>query len=293
MCNMVMLTVKILIFGLLIAGSPHLRAEDAEPEAAVPTNAQRILDRAIAYQGGEKFAKPGAVKNLTVRMACDVFNHNVEPVEKLSVDVSRYLKLEPESFRSEWKTAVDHILRGFDGSTGRYWFKDRTQTRNLIGPRYKEDRDEIREKIDETKYLLRLFFLGNLKGPRVQFKSEPDADVTAFRKTIPCDVVSRNNLDPESTEPRLTLSFSKEHGALIRATAHAGSAGQKSLTFLFRYGSGDDARIAGVLLPIKIEVREQPFGAPKDRISLTATILEEKGIELNTELDPKLFKKPE
>ena len=81
-------------------------------------------------------------------------------------------------------------------------------------------------------------------------------------------------------------------GRLVKASALATRAGQKTLTFVFHYLKAPHDRTEGVLFPFRIEVYEQPFGAPKDRISLRATFLEKGGIEFNTGLDPKLFQKP-
>jgi len=297
MCRMIALTLKLLVLSFLLAGAGGLQAqEDANPVApedpAPPlSRAEQLMDRAIKFQGGGQFLTPGAVKDLTIRMNCRLWNYNTEPPERMSIEVSRYIQLTPKVlFRSEWKTAVDHIIRGFDGR--KYWYQDSEMNRFLVGDDYEKSREEIVEKIDETKYLLRLFFLAHLKGKQVQFKYEREEKVTVGQNELLCDVLRRDNLDAESTEPKLTLWLGKEDGRLVKATAHASRAGQKTLTFIFSYLQGPESRIEGVLLPFRIEVYEQPFGAPKDRISLRATFLEEGGIEFNTGLDPKLFRKP-
>ncbi len=297
MCRMPILTLKFLVLSFLLAAGGGVQAQDpgaaanpVDPVAPI-TRAEKLMDRAIEFQGGGLFLEPGAVKDLTIRMNCRIWNYNTEPAERMSIEVSRYIQLTPKVlFRSEWKTAVDHIIRGFDGK--RYWYQDSEMNRFLLGDDYEKSREEIQEKIDETKYLLHLFFLANLKGEHVQFKYEREQKVAVGLKELLCDVIRRDNLGPESTEPKLTLWLGKEDGRLVKASAHASRAGQKSLTFLFSYLKGPDARIEGVLLPFRIEVYEQPFGAPKDRISLRATFVEEGGIEFNTGLDPKLFRKP-
>lgn len=294
MCRMPILTLNFLVITILLAAGGGARAEDpAVPAPATPesTMAVQLMDRAIEFQGGDRFLKPGAVKNLTVRMNCHVWNYNTQPAERMSIEVSRFLQFGPKVlFRSEWKTAVDHIIRGFDGA--RYWYQDKELNRFLLGDDFKTDRAEIDDTIAETKYLLRLFFLANLKGDRVQFKVEREENVKVGNTEVPCDVLRRDNLQEGSTEPTLMLWLGKEDGRLIKASALATRAGQKTLTFVFQYLKAPQDRIDGVLLPFRIEVYEQPFGAPKDRISLKATFMEEGGIEFNTDMDAGLFRKP-
>jgi hypothetical protein len=294
MCRMPILTVKFLILTFLLAAGGGAQAQDPAdpaPVAAVETRAEKLLDRAIEFQGGDRFRKPGAVRNLTVRMNCHLYNYNKQPPERMSIEVSRYMQLTPqEKFRSEWKTAVDHIIRGFDGK--RYWYTDKELNRFLVGDDFVTDREEIDDTIAETKYLLRLFFLANLKGDKVQLKYEREEKVKVGQREIDCDLIRRDNLAEGSTEPTLMVWLGKEDGRLVKASALATRAGQKTLTFVFHYLKAPLDRIEGVLLPFRIEVFEQPFGAPKDRISLRATFLEEGGIEFNTEMDAKLFRKP-
>ncbi len=291
---MPILMLKFLVISFLLLAGRGVQAEDPSDPAPVPpvaTKAVKLIDRAIQFQGGHNFLKPGAVKNLTVRMNCHVWNYNTQPPERMSIEVSRFLQFGPKVlFRSEWKTAVDHIIRGFDGK--RYWYMDNELNRFLLGDDFKTDRAEIDETIAETRYLLRLFFLANLKGDRVQFEVEREETIKVGRVDFPCDVIRRDNRKQDSTEPTLMLWLARDDGRLVKASALATRAGQKTLSFVFQYLAAPHDRIEGVLLPFRIEVYEQPFGAPKNRISLKATFLDEGGIEFNTELDPKIFRKP-
>ena len=298
MCRMPILTLKILVLSFLLATICAEAEDSVDPAPPAPpapeiAKAEKLLERAITFQGGERFSKPGAVKNLTVRMSCHIWDYSSEEPKRNAIMVIRYLQLIPKvRFRSEWIPSVDHIIRGFDGT--RYWYKDDKLNRRLNGDPYKKSRDEIDEKIAETKHLLRLFFLSNLKAENVQFKFLKEEKVQVGQKEISCDVVRRENLDPESTEPMLTLWLGSEDGSLVKAAARPQSAKARALTFIFHYMKGANARIEGVHLPFRIELYEQPDGLESPRISLRATFLEkeEGGIDFTTELDSKLFTKP-
>jgi hypothetical protein len=178
----------------------------------------------------------------------------------------------------------------FDGR--RYWYWDRDGARWLLDDAAKESREEVRKELDETKYLLRFFFLANLKGERVLLRLLRPETIRVWGRDAACIVLHRDNLNPESTEPPLTLWLDASTRALVRATAHATTYGQKSLTFNFRYDERVQPRVKGVLFPFQIEVREQPFGAERDRISVVATLAERGGIEFNTDIPKDTFLRP-
>ena len=71
MCRMPILTLKFLILSFLLAAGGGAQAQDPEgPAPAEPpiTRAVKLMDRAIKFQGGGRFAEPGAVKDLTIRI---------------------------------------------------------------------------------------------------------------------------------------------------------------------------------------------------------------------------------
>ncbi len=255
-----------------------------------------LLARAVAHQAPEEFAREGAIRSLSVRIQAVAWDRSTSPPEKISMGVRRDLLFgEKEGFRSEWRSSVDTQVYGFDGT--RYWYAEYDQGGALVravfllGDKYRRERATAESERVETKYLLRLFFLANLRGPRVVFSVKPDEEAVVFGEKIPCRVLVRESRKPGGKEPPLTLWLSRKDLTLVKAKAHAVREGQKSLIFLFRYDERVQPRVRGVLVPYRMEIREQPFGARESRVSSRAT-LEENGISFNTPLDRKLFLKP-
>ena len=91
--------------------------------ASSSPQALAILDAAIKHQGPEKYAKDGAIKDFTLRISSEIWDHTVSPPRKISVDVLRILALAPEEkFRTEWRTTAGIQIRGFTGK--RYWYTE-------------------------------------------------------------------------------------------------------------------------------------------------------------------------
>ena len=206
-----------------------------------------------------------------------------------------YAGMEPLAFRSEWISSVDKQVYGYDGRF--WWFAsyerggDLDHVQALMGDEDEKDRERIQEEIDETRYLLRFFFLANLTGPEIAIQKCPDEKIQSFGGEIDTFVLRRLNRAPESAEPELSLWLRKDDLALVRATAHATGPGTKSLIFDFRYDERVQPRVKGVRFPFKIETREKPHGADRDRLVNRATV-EEGGIAFAEDLPQTLFKMP-
>ncbi len=262
----------------------------APPTASNP-DAVALLDRAVAHQAPRELTEPGAIKDLTVRIGTRVWDHNQQPAQVISLGVTRFMVFgDPEKFRSEWRTSVDTQVQGFDGK--RFWYTDKETNRFLLGDDTEKDRQAVREEMDETRHLVQFFFLANLKGPHVLLSLEADETIEQFDKKIPCRVILRHNVDPAKKEPPVRLWLGVADTALHKASALATDYGQKTLTFLFRYDESVQPRVKGVLVPFRLELWEQPFGAPLGRVAAVATLEEQGGIEFNTGLDPTLFLRP-
>ena len=265
-----------------------------DPEApAVPASspeALELLDKAIAHQGAEPVSKKGAVRDLTVRLQAEVWDYSKEEPTKLSIGVNRFLRMEPEGFRTEWKTNVDTETYGFDGK--RYWYQNKEGASFLFGDPYKRDRQRIRAEIDETRYMLQFFFLANLKTETALFTLAGDEKLETWGKVRDCRILRRVSATEGGKEPSLTLWLDRKTGLLHKAVAHARTTKDKTLIFLFRYSELVQPRVNGVLFPFKIEIRELLSGAEKDRRASVATLLENGGIEINTGLKSELFQRP-
>ena len=288
----------LLIAGTLVLGLLPLSAPAEEPPAAPAPAAAgtsdpaalTLLDRAIARQGPQEFSLPGAIKDLTVRISARVWNYDKQPPQMISLGVNRFLTLDPERFRSEWKTSADTQVQGFDGQ--RYWYADGETNRFLFGDETARDRQEIRDEIDETRHLLKLFFLANLKAEGTVFSFDPDETIEVFEQKIPCRVIRRTSVKPGSADPTLLLYIDAETATLRKASALASRPGEKTITFLLRYDEEVQPRVKGVLFPYKIEIWDQPFDAPRGRIAVSATLEAEGGVEFNTSLDATIFRRP-
>ena len=275
-------------------------AQDPPPAAPAPVSspeALAILAGAIAHQAPEALTVEGAIRDFSVKLQAEVWDYSKDAPEKQALGVNRFLTMDPEQFRSEWITTGGTDVYGFDGR--RYWFAEYTpggllvegesNPRILGGDKYLEDRQRIQDEVAETRYLLRFFFLANLRGPEVTFTLEPDETIDHFGKSRAVRVLRRENHAPDTSEPPLTIWIDVETKALLRAKAHATKEGAKSLTFSFRYDERVQPRVKGVLFPFRIEIREQAFGAESDRLASRATVLPD-GIDFNSGLTPEVFR---
>jgi len=283
-------------FVLLIAaaGAP-LAAQDAKKPPQTDKAALAILDRAIAHQAPKQLTGPDSIRDLMVRIQAEVWDHRPEKPERQSIRVSRYLTSSPARFRSEWRTLANTLVNGYDGRY--FWFAEydvhnaKQDARLLLGDQYKSDKQRIRDEMEETRYLIRFFFLGNLKGKEIVFTMKPEETIDVFGKKKPCHVLHRVNAMADSSEPPLTLFLEKSTLNLVRAVAHATKEEQKSLRFTFRYDEAVQPRIKGVLFPFKMELHEKPSAAKEYRIVSRATLLEN-GIDFNGGLKKELFIAP-
>ncbi|MCU0727286.1 MAG: hypothetical protein MUE73_16115 [Planctomycetes bacterium] len=287
----------LLLAGILVASLLPLPVPAEEPPPDAPAKppasdpaAVALLDRAIAAQGPAEYAIPGAIKDLTVRISARVWNYDKQPPQMVALGVNRFLTLDPERFRSEWKTSADTQVQGFDGQ--RYWYMDSETNRFLLGDETARDRQEIRDEIDETRHLLKLFFLANLKVEGAIFDLAPDETIEVFEQEIPCKVVRRTNSMPTATDPVLLLHIDAETATLRKASALASRPGEKTITFLLRYDEEVQPRVKGVLFPYRIEIWDQPFDAPRGRIAVSATLEADGGVDFNSGLDPAIFRRP-
>jgi hypothetical protein len=290
---MTRLLVLSLLFPLLVG--PNLVGADEEKKKSDP-EAIALLDKAIAHQAPKEFAGADAIKDLMVRISAELWDYRKEPPVMSAIQVSRYLTLEPERFRSEWRPTGRRMVQGFDGR--RYWYAEydhvgaKTDARLLLGDAYKDDRKRIRDEMDETRHLLRFFFLTNLKGDHVVFTKAADETIDAFGSRA-CHVLNRVNTEEGSAERPLTLWIEKKTLNLVRATAHAIPTDRRSLQFTFKYDTSGviQPRVKGVLFPYKMELHEKIRDAKGFRIVSRATLLEN-GIAFNSGLKATLFAPP-
>jgi len=279
---------------LVLSLGAVLYAKGAEKPADTSVAALEILDRAIAHQAPKQLTGTDAIKDLMVRIQAEVWNYRTKDPVKSSITVNRYLTSSPERFRSEWRTLANTLVNGFDGRL--FWFAEynvhqvKTDARLLIGDHYKSDKRRIRDEMEETRYLIRFFFLGNMKGEGIVFAKKTDEAIDAYGSKA-CHVLTRVNGNPDTSEPPLTLWIEKSTLNLVRAVAHATKDRQKSLRFTFRYDEAVQPRVKGVLFPFKMELQERLPGVKDYRIVSRATLLE-KGIDFNSGLKKSLFVAP-
>lgn len=289
--------IRTLLVLLVLAPVVALAADEEKKAPETPKSdpaALAVLDKAIAHQAPKEFAGPESIKDLFVRIQAEVWDYRGEKPKKQSVNVSRYLTKEPRRFRSEWRTSAGVLVNGNDGRF--FWFAEwdaageKKQAQLLTGNRYKDDRQRIEDERAETEYLLRFFFLGNLKGEQVQFTKKPDETIDAWGKRE-CFVLHRVNHDATSKDPALTLWFEKSTHELVRAVAHARTKVDRTLRFSFLNDEQVQPRVKGVLFPFKLELHEKSEHVKEYRI-LTKATLEENGIDFNSGLDAELFVAP-
>jgi len=289
-----------LVLALLVAPlGALLFAQEAKKPAARPVTSQpaalELLGRAVAHQAPKQLTGKDSIRDLMVRIQAEVWDYRPEKPEKQSITVSRYLTASPERFRSEWRTLANTLVNGFDGR--RFWFAEydvhgaKQDARLLIGDPYKNDKKRIRDEMEETRYLIRFFFLGNLKGEEIVFTLKPEETIEVFGKKKVCQVLHRVNAKADSSEPPLSLWIEKSTLNLVRAVAHATKEKQKSLRFTFRYDKAVQPRVKGVLFPFKMELHERTSGTRDYRIVSRATLLEN-GINFNGGLKKELFRAP-
>lgn len=271
-----------------------LASAESSPEALA------LLDRAIAFQGPEAVAKPGAIHDLTVRLQAEVWDYSKGEGEKQSLGINRFLVMEPERFRTEWVTTGGREISGYDSDAHpalRWWYAHYSpgggleQVQRLLGDKNADDRQRIADEFAETKYLLRFFFLANLKGEHVTFTQKDDETIEHFGKKVETRVLRRVNEAPDTTEPPLTIWLDAKTNALLRARAEPKEEDRKEITFSFRYDESVQPRVKGVLFPFKIETHEKPKDAKEPRLTSRATI-QENGITFNTGLPESLFLPP-
>lgn len=286
-------SIRLLPLVALLFAAPLATAESS-PEATA------ILDRAIAAQGPEAVAKPGAIKDLSVHLQAEVWDDSRGDGEKQSLGINRYLTNEPERFRTEWKTmgGTDISAYSSDARPGLdFWYAhydsdgELKSTQLLRGDKYADDRQRIANELAETKYLLRFFFLANLKGDDVTLTREPDATIDHFGRQVETHVLHRVNDAADTTEPPLTIWLDAKTSTLLRARAEPREADQKELTFSFKYSESVQPRVKGVLFPYKIETYEKAPGAKEPQLTSRATISED-GITFNSGLSASVFLPP-
>jgi hypothetical protein len=285
--------IRLSLVALFLFAAP-LAAQEAEKPAKSDPAALSLFERAVAHQAPKQLTGPDAIRDLLVRIQAEVWDYRGEKPEKQSITVSRYLASGPDRFRSEWRTLANTLVNGFDGRF--FWFAEydvhgaKQDARLLVGDQYKSDKQRIRDEMEETRYLIRFFFLGNLKGDGIVLTKKPDETIDAFGKRE-CEVLHRVNPDADTAEPPLSLYIEKKTLRLVRAVAHATKKRQKSLRFTFRYDEAVQPRVKGVLFPFKMELHEKPSEAKEYRIVSRATLLEN-GIDFNGGLKKTLFKAP-
>lgn len=280
----------LLISVMVVPGWGVLAQESAAPAEARPSRADTLLLRAIRHQGTEE----GAIRDFVIRLACEVTRRDGVRTEEQDVTLTRFLRLLPEErFRSDTIVSGNIIKHGFDGK--RYWLDDGESVTSLFGPRYEKDRAEIKAEIRDTRLLLRLFFLSNLEAPGTRFRFVGRGVARAWGEEYPCDILHRQDLDPESTRRRFTIWLHQKTGRLIkvRILAAGKPARDPDLIFSFHYDEVEQPRCGKVLFPMKIEVREQEADGTDEVTILKATLLDEKGVELNNGIKDVLFKKPQ
>jgi len=280
---------------LVVPFGALLCAQEAKKPAPSDPAALKLLDRAVAHQAPKQLTGKDSLRDLMVRIQAEVWDYRPEQPERQSITVSRYLTSAPERFRSEWRTLASTLVNGFDGRF--FWFAEydvhgaKQDARLLIGDQYKSDKQRIRDEMEETRYLIRFFFLGNLKGEEIVFTLKSAETIEVFGKKRACHVIHRVNAKADSSEPPLSLWIEKSTLNLVRAVAHATKERQKNLRFTFRYDEAVQARVKGVLFPFKMELHERLSSAKEYRIVSRATLLEN-GINFNGGLKQDLFKAP-
>jgi hypothetical protein len=268
--------VPIALLLLALPGLAQNEPADAQAPKSDPA-ALAILDTAISHQAPAEVAREGGIRSLYVNIAASVYQDPERPKKYVDLRVRRWLQMEPLRFRSEWLTDAEKLVKGYDGR--RYWFAEYDDSGDLQGEayplkgdKYASDRQQLVDEIDETRHLLRLFILANLKTADAVFTKLPDAavDYRPWKKKRDCRVIRRTTADTGRPGRTLTLWIDAKDHTLVKAEAEPRDPAGRILTFYFRVSEAVQPRVGGVLFPYMVHTWERSPGSPIQEARLTS-----------------------